>query len=255
MVNGQGPFRFVVDTGANRSVLSQRLADSLGLIPIGMNDVHTIDSVQLAPMVRVDSISYGSVEVNDQSVPILDGPMLGGEQGLLGVDGMGGKRLRLDFDQRCIEIIPAHTAPVLRGWVHLRGKLRFGHLVVVPGHVGDTRVNVLIDTGSDVSLANTAFRTVMQRVWFDRETQNLIVAYTTGRPIQLNNAIILPELGLGDVAITNMTLFTGDFHVFHVWGMTDEPTILVGMDVLSRTHAISIDYERATVYLRLPHTF
>jgi hypothetical protein len=31
----------------------------------------------------------------------------------------------------------------------------------------------------------------------------------------------------------------------------DEPALLIGMDVLSQTRAIAIDYERATVHFRL----
>ena len=37
-VNGQGPFRFIVDTGANRSVLSQGLVERLGLTPEGQGE-------------------------------------------------------------------------------------------------------------------------------------------------------------------------------------------------------------------------
>src|SRR5262249_55504949 len=37
-VNGQGPFRFIVDTGANRSVLSQALSDQLGLTVHGSGE-------------------------------------------------------------------------------------------------------------------------------------------------------------------------------------------------------------------------
>jgi len=42
-INGQGPFRFIIDTGANRSVLSQALATRLGLAPSGEDVVHSID--------------------------------------------------------------------------------------------------------------------------------------------------------------------------------------------------------------------
>ncbi|MEK6638843.1 MAG: retropepsin-like aspartic protease [Pseudomonadota bacterium] len=31
MINGQGPFRFVIDTGADRTVISSELAERLGL--------------------------------------------------------------------------------------------------------------------------------------------------------------------------------------------------------------------------------
>ena len=45
---------------------------------------------------------------------MLRGAVLAGEQGLLGVDGMRGRRLRIDFERGCIEIIPSADAPRLR---------------------------------------------------------------------------------------------------------------------------------------------
>src|SRR5687768_13111757 len=41
-INGQGPFRFIIDTGATRSVLSEALATRLGLEHAGVGVVHSI---------------------------------------------------------------------------------------------------------------------------------------------------------------------------------------------------------------------
>ena len=54
-VNGQGPFRFILDTGANRSVLSQALATRLGLAHSGVDLVHSVDGAELAKLVEVES--------------------------------------------------------------------------------------------------------------------------------------------------------------------------------------------------------
>ena len=58
-INGQGPFRFILDTGANRSVLSQALATRLGLSPSGVGVVHSVDGAELAMLVNVESLSFG----------------------------------------------------------------------------------------------------------------------------------------------------------------------------------------------------
>src|SRR5678815_1729892 len=52
-INNQGPFRFIVDTGANRSVVSRDLADRLGLVPEGSGEVHSVHGVSIAPLVPV----------------------------------------------------------------------------------------------------------------------------------------------------------------------------------------------------------
>src|SRR5262245_20212298 len=60
-INGQGPFRFIIDTGANRSVLSRTLAERLGLAPSGEGVVHSIDGAEPATLVHVESLSFGDL--------------------------------------------------------------------------------------------------------------------------------------------------------------------------------------------------
>ncbi|MBX3511348.1 MAG: aspartyl protease family protein [Hyphomonadaceae bacterium] len=257
MVNGQGPFRFVVDTGANRSVLSQGLADRLGLTPFGQGEVHTVHGETTAPLVRIESLSYGQVILPAEPMPVLSGPVFAGEQGLLGVDGMRGRRLRLDFDRSCIEIRPASRSRFAgEGWTRLRGELRFGHLVVIPGRIGTVNLNVLVDTGSDRSLANVALRDALRQAnpHWARDVEGAVRAYSAGHAVLLDEAMALPRLQLQDMQIRNLVTFVGDFHIFTLWGMQNEPTMLIGMDVISRAREIVIDYDRATVDFRVRQT-
>jgi hypothetical protein len=54
--------------------------------------------------------------------------------------------------------------------------------------------------------------------------------------------------------ITDLTFYVGDFHIFELWGLLHEPTVLIGMDVLSHARGIAIDYQNSTVQIRLPRT-
>lgn len=251
-VNGEGPFRFIVDTGANRSVISARLAERLGLVPNGEGQVHSVFGVAPAPLVRVDALSFGALSLPAEQLPILSGPVLAGEHGLLGVDGMAGRRLLLDFRRNCIEILPSRDAVRLRsfGWTTIRGELRFGHLVVVRGRTAGMNVNVLIDTGSDTSLANTALREAIDArrgrgpTFPDR-------AATANASIVLDRAIILRRINIGDMEARDVTAFVGDYHIFSLWGLGEEPTLLLGMDVISRADALAIDYGRGLVHFRI----
>jgi predicted aspartyl protease len=251
MVNGRGPFRFIVDTGANRSVLSQELAAELGLTPVGQGEVHSVHDVTVAPLVEVNSIQYGAVTLPAQRAPLLEGPVLAGQAGLLGVDGMAGRRLQMDFARRCIEIAPARNR-LSSVWTTIPGELRFGHLIVLHGRVHSIDVNVLVDTGADVSLANVALREAARGaapLAGDREA--FVRAYSAGAPVVLDEVVALPELRLGDLVVEDLIAYVGDFHIFTLWGLTSEPTLLIGMDVIRRTRAIAIDYSRATVSFRL----
>lgn len=249
-VNGEGPFRFIVDTGANRSVLSEALAARLGLAAIGTGNVHSVYGVTVAPLVRVANIQYGGISLNAAELPLLSGPVLAGAQGLLGVDGMTGRRLHLDFDRNCIEITSSSSARRLNNYTTLRGQLRFGHLVVVQGAIGSLRVNLFLDTGSDTSLANVALRDALAQRNLYRPLSPT-VAYTAGETAPLGDAMIIPRMSLGDIDVRNVTAFVGDFHIFRIWELSDEPTLLLGMDVLSQTRGLAIDYERRLVHLRI----
>jgi predicted aspartyl protease len=247
-VNGQGPFRFVVDTGANRSVLSRRLARRLGLGETGSGQVHSINGVENAPFVDVDTLSFGALDLANMQLPVLDGGVFGGELGLLGVDGMSGRRLRMNFRDNCIEISNAATARRLRGWSTVRGELRFGHLFIADARVQNVDIRVLIDTGSDITLANRALRRALEGA---RNRRTDVRSYTAGDLLVLENAVIVPRLRIGELSVSNVSAFVGDYHIFSLWGLDDEPTLLLGMDVLMHTREIAIDYDRAQLHIRI----
>jgi len=253
-VNGQGPFRFILDTGANRSVLSRALATHLGLAPSGEGVVHSIDGAQPAMLVNVESISFGALHLSRGDTPVLDGPMLSGENGLLGVDGMAGRLLHIDFARHCVEIYENAAQLPMQGWQSVSARVQFGSLLMVPGEIMGVHVNVLIDTGAEISLANQHFRDALHGIAARSVQYHNGRAFTFGRPIVLAETVWTPRLRLGHTAVENVTAYIGDFHIFEHWGLQDEPTLLIGMDVLARSSEMAIDYEHGVVYFRKrPH--
>lgn len=251
-VNGQGPFRFIVDTGANRSVVSAVLAQQLSLQAEGTGEVNSVYGVSTAPLVNVDTLQYGALRVGGASLPILQGAILAGEHGLLGVDGMRGRRLLMDFERNCIEIVNSAGARRLAGWTTIRGEMRFGHLVVIRGTVDRVPVSMFIDTVSNFTMANLALRERLRaRANARPRRTDPVRAFTAGEPVLLDTALVLPSVDLGNIEANNIVAYVGDFHIFRIWNLTDEPALLLGMDVLSQTRGIAIDYERASVHFRL----
>jgi predicted aspartyl protease len=249
-INGQGPFRFVIDTGANRSVLSQALARRLGLAPTGEGLVHSVDGAELATLVNVESLSFGALHLSGGDTPVLDSPMLDGEHGLLGVDGMAGRLLYMDFTRRCVEIYEDGAQLPVQGWLSVPARMRFGTMLMVQGKIMDVRVNVLIDTGSNISLANERFRDALRDVAAHTIEYHNDHAFTFGRPIVLAERVWTPRLRLGSTIVDSVNAYIGDYHIFDLWGLQDEPTVLIGMDVLARSREMAIDYERGVVHFR-----
>ena len=249
-INGQGPFRFIIDTGANRSVLSQALATRLGLPPTGEGLVHSIDNAAPARMVNVDSLSFGALHLSSGDTPVLDGPMLADEHGLLGVDGMAGRLLHVDFTKQCVEIYEDPAKMPLHGWLSVPARMRFGTMLTVQGEIRGVDVNVLIDTGSDLSLANEKFREALRGVATRSIEYKGDYAFSFGKPVVLERSVWTPRLNLGDTVVDNVIAYIGNFHIFDVWGLQDEPTLLIGVDVLARSREMAIDYERGVVHFR-----
>jgi predicted aspartyl protease len=249
-INGQGPFRFIIDTGANRSVLSQALATRLGLAHSGEGVVHSIVGADLATLVNVESLSFGAVHLSRGDTPVLDGPMLDGEHGLLGVDGMAGRLLHVDFTKRCVAIYESAAQMPMQGWLSVPARMRFGSLLMVQGEILGVRVNVLIDTGSSISLANERFRDALRKVAARSIEYHSGHAFTFGRPIVLAQSVWTPRLHLGNTVVDSVNAYVGDFHIFDLWGLQNEPTLLIGMDVLARSREMAIDYEHGVVHFR-----
>jgi hypothetical protein len=112
------------------------------------------------------------------------------------------------------------------------------------------RVNVLIDTGSNISLANQRFREALRGVAARNVEYHNGRAFTFGRPLVLAERVWTPNLHLGRINVDGVNAYVGDFHIFDHWGLRDEPTLLVGMDVLAHSGEMAIDYESGVVHFR-----
>jgi predicted aspartyl protease len=249
-INGQGPFRFIVDTGANRSVVSEALAARLGLAPAGEGVVHSVDGSQFANLVNIDSLAFGALRLAAGETPVLDGPMLNGEHGLLGADGMKGRLLHVDFTRNCVQILESAAQIPMTDWLRVPAEVRFGSLLMVQGRIMGVRINVLIDTGSDISLANEQYRDALRVVGARSIQLRNGHAFTFGRPIVLAERVWTPRLQLGRTVIGSVNAYIGNFHIFDMWSLQDEPTLLIGMDVLARSREMAIDYREGVVHFR-----
>jgi predicted aspartyl protease len=100
-INGKGPFDFVLDTGAAMSVVTEELADAIGME--GMERKYALGAAGQKieiPLGKVDSISVGEARVVDVRVGIMKQyPKCIGSYGALGYyfrvfRNLGGKRHR-----------------------------------------------------------------------------------------------------------------------------------------------------------------
>jgi predicted aspartyl protease len=114
-VNGQGPFAFVVDTGASHSTVSPSLVQALGLKP------STVTSMQLDGFtgsalvsgVTIDRLEAGAWTIQDTPMPVVWAPVMAGADGILGAAGLSDQSLVIDFQHGRVAVAGA-VEPAIR---------------------------------------------------------------------------------------------------------------------------------------------
>lgn len=256
MVNGRGPFRFILDTGANRAVLAPRLLEALGLQAQGEGptlEVHGVTGSAALPSVQLAELKAGELTlVRDQRVPVLGAAMLAQADGILGIEGLSSARIEIDFadDQVVIERSNGRKrAP--EGYLTVEASLRHGGLLMVPGRVGKVRVKAIIDTGAERTLGNEALRLALQRSMKHDEGEGRTRTVLGATPaVHQGTALIAPTIYLGDAELRDLEVTFGNLHVFRIWDLEQEPALLIGMDLLGTVERLVIDYRRREVQLK-----
>lgn len=250
MINGQGPFRLILDTGASESVITRRVADVLG-IEIREDSRVLLNGVtgsMAVPAVRLSSMTTGDLVQEDVRVAVL-GSVMGGADGILGVQGFDGMRITVEFRNDRITIERSRGQRARRSEGTIPATLRFGRLLVVDGRVGRIPVKAVIDTGAEMTLGNLA---LLEEMMSRRRGNTANEAIVTGLDLTTQRGMYLraPKIRLGDADIENLYVIFGDIHVFKMWDLVEEPAILVGMDILGSLERLVIDYRREEIHFR-----
>lgn len=251
MINGRGPFRFILDTGASQSVVTKRVVDAIGLLlsPDSQLMLHGVTGSAAVPAVRLETLQTGDLIQRDLRVAVLNSVM-GGADGILGVQGFEGLRVTVDFSDDEITIVRSRGQRARLHEGTIPATLRFGRLLVVDGYVGRIPVKAVIDTGAETTLGNLALRDALLRKRRDKDGPDDAFVIGLNDVSQSGRFIRSPRIQLGDAEIDGLYIIYGDIHVFKLWGLEEEPAILVGMDVLGSLERLVIDYRREEIQFR-----
>ena len=250
-VNGVGPFAFMVDTGASSSVLAPRVAKRLGLKPepTRVKMLRGITGSELVPTVGVNSITAGEISLNEIELPLVEPRVFADADGIFGTDAFARGCLKVDFAAARITILRTSCPRADTDWLSTRVQLRFGGLAVARAYIGRVRVAAIIDTGAQHSLGNPALLAALGLEKHAEDPATRIQVYAaTSQPV-FGNIIATDGIRISGIEIGNLHPVFGDFEVFHLWGVENEPALVVGMDVLGTTRAMMLDFRREQLYL------
>lgn len=248
-VNGRGPFRFLVDSGADRSVVGAGIAAELALPQAESVTLHGMAGTSRVSTVRVDRLRVGSSEIKDLSVPALPEVHLGA-QGLLGIDALAGQRLMLDFDAKTITVQDTRRPPPTLGGgeeIVITAIRRKGQLILTEAAIGRTPIHAVVDTGAEVTIGNMALHAAVFR---NRRKPPVATPATlisvTGETL-VADMVALPEVTIGGLTLRNVTLAFADVPPFGLFGLSEQPAILLGTDVLEVFRRVSLDFRRRKI--------
>jgi len=251
MINGQGPFRLIVDTGASHSTLSIELAQSLGLEPsdeysLVLNGVTGTARVQ---GVLIDRLQAGDLAVKRTRMPVVQSALMAGADGVLGLAGLEQNHVLVDFRKDRVVIERRGDArDELRpsALIH-RSRIRDG-LIAIDARILRVRAIAIVDTGAERSLGNLALRDAVRKQLAEHGGEVLATAEVTGvtMDVAAGEAGAAPRITIGEgIKIDSVPVTYGDFHIFKVWDLEKRPALILGMDVLGLVDAFSIDFSKA----------
>jgi len=249
MVNGKGPFRFVIDTGASRSTLAPHLARSLGLNnSVGRNVMlNGVTGAAEVATVAVDSIEIGQIRFEDQNLPVIFTSIMGNADGILGVAGFKDQRIDVDFRRDRVSVLASDGRRPNYSMVTARAQRNDNGLMIIDVRVGrGIRAKAVIDTGAERTLGNLALQNALNR---GRRKRDMVEAVVHGATPDIADGQVqqIKEARIGDMILSNLEVIFADFHVFKLWKLDQEPALLIGMDMLGVLDRLVIDYRRNEV--------
>jgi hypothetical protein len=248
-VNGRGPYHFLVDSGADTSVVGLRIARELQL-PLGTPVIlNSMTARNIVDRVKIGELTLGPSTIRNLQVPALREQDLGGE-GMIGIDALVRERLMMDFEKRLIKVEDARKPPKpLPGEIVVIGRRRRGQLILTQVRAGRLPLEAVIDTGTQITIGNLKLRDKLLRRSRDR-LWTVATTGVTGKTVDLQIAQIA-ELQLGPVTLRNVPIAFADVPPFKVFGLSEGPALLLGTDILETFRRVSLDFRSRKVRFQL----
>ena len=248
-VNGRGPYRFLVDSGADTSAVGVGVARELAL-PLGRPAILSgMTARNLVDRVKVDELTLGPSTIRDLELPALREGDLGGD-GLIGIDALVQQRLMMDFEKSLIKVEDARQrVRHFPGEIVVTGRRRRGQLIVTEVRASGVRLDAIIDTGSELTIGNLALRDKLIRRHRDRfwDVEAIGVTGVTAK-LEL---VRIDELRVGPIVMHDVPIAFGDVPPFGVFGLSDTPALLIGTDILAAFRRVSLDFRARKVRFQL----
>ena len=246
-IEDKGPYHFVIDTGADRTVIADDVANALGLTRGPLVNVEGVVRTLPAQTVTLSEISFGAVRKEQLVVPVLPRTLLEAD-GYLGLDVVDGYRVMLDFRNQALLVESPRQALLLNynkmNEVVIPVSGHSGRLRASFSRIDDVTATTFIDTGAEVTVGNSKlFEALVASDPSYAKNQTVTLRGVTGGTIE-GRVTDLNRIKINSLLIYDSKVVISDLQIFDLWGLKDKPALLIGMNFLRQFNQVSIDYGR-----------
>jgi predicted aspartyl protease len=253
-INGSEPYPFIVDTGAERTVIANDLARRLSLEAGPKLALATITGPATAESFVIENLAMNTINVEMIEAPGLERAHLGA-YGLLGIDSLEDHKLMLDFKAQKMDVLasPRKSRPgkVEAGMIIVSAKRKAGRMILSDASIGGVKVDIILDTGAQSSMGNLALRDKMRKRDRRFEYVQVQMKSVTGDQLQ-GHFTQIKSITVGGVDINDLPVTFADNYAFKALKLDKRPAILLGMDAMKLFDRILIDFTNRRVGFDLP---
>lgn len=247
-VEGQGPYRFMIDTGAQATVLSRELADQIGVADRKTATLVGMSSRAQTEVAPVMELGLGSRLFYIETVPLVARENIGTADGILGIDSLQEQRVLLDFKARTFSVADAGTLGGDKGYdIIVRARRVLGQLVITDAELDGVKVAVIVSTGAQGSVGNLALQEKLRGRQLDEAHMTDI-----NGDMQTSSVKLAKSISIGRVNVNNIAVAFVDSPTFKQLGLDDKPAMVLGMNELRLFKRVAIDFKERKVLFDLP---
>ena len=259
-VDGQGPFRFIIDTGASISVLYENARASAGIDTLGGTQVHVLGMTGSGyfPVANSVQLGVGRETWIAERVALLPDTATTDTRigGILGIDFLSRYAIHYSRTDEVLRFYPRelvaarsyagwHSVPLYEMNVSDGNVSVFAFDVYIDGY----RVPTVLDLGANVNLMNRrAARMLGVPARMTRHVPRPHIKGITGR-VTVTTELIVWRLQIGKMHWRHRVFFVGDFPIFDLLDISSKPVAVAGTD-LFRDRDFIIDFERGRMLVR-----
>lgn len=251
-LSNTGPYRFLVDTGADRTAISRELAGRLKLPPGKRASLHTPAGISNISTATIASLQLTRDRVKIPDAALLDSDHMGAD-GILGTDSLRSQRVMFDFEAQTMSIVPSAAREIAneRDTIVVTARRRNGRLLITEARANNHPTTIVLDTGAQVSIGNQALRKKLLGNRSANPARLTELLTVTGERVS-GEYVNVDRLDIGGVTLRNLAVVFADAQTFRTLDLDRRPAILLGMNAMRAFKKMSIDFATKKLRIVLP---